>query len=98
MPLTSLVLEDYMLPCLSKQVLGMPCPGCGIQRSVSLLFQGEFYAAFLMYPAIYPIITLFGFLFLDAFFKIRYSNQISIGLMITSVVFILGNFLIKLIN
>ena len=98
MPLLSLVHEDYMLPCLSKQVLGMPCPGCGIQRAVSLLLKGEFYAAFLMYPAIYPILALFGFLFLDVFFKIKYANKISIGLMITSVAFILGNFLIKIIN
>ena len=98
MPLLHSVLEDYMLPCLSKQVLGMPCPGCGIQRSVSLLFKGEFYAAFLMYPAIYPILALFAFLFLDQFFVIKYANKISIGLMITSVVFILGNFLIQILN
>ena len=98
MPLPSLVFEDFMLPCLNKQVLGMPCPGCGIQRSISLILQGEFYAAFLMYPAIYPILALFGFLFLDAFFKIKYASKITIGLMITSVVFILGNFLIQLIN
>ena len=98
MPLLHSVAEDYMLPCLSKQVLGMPCPGCGIQRAVALFFQGEFYAAFLMYPAIYPIMALFGFLFLDVFFKIKYANKISIGLMITSVVFILGNFLIQIIN
>lgn len=97
MPLLSLVLEDYMLPCLNKQVLGMACPGCGIQRAATLLFQGEFWAAFKMYPAIYPILALFGFLFADAFFKIKYANQISIGLMITSVVFILGNFLINML-
>ena len=98
MPLPSLVIEDYMLPCLSKQLLGMPCPGCGIQRAVALFLKGEFYAAFLMYPAIYPIMALFGFLILDVFFKIKYANKISIALMITSVVFILGNFLIKIIN
>lgn len=93
----SLILEEFMLPCLSKQVLGMDCPGCGIQRAAALLFQGEFLAAFKMYPAIYPILLLFAFLFADVFFKIKYANKISIGLMITSVVFILGNFLIKLI-
>ena len=96
MVLLSLVQEEYMLPCLSKQVLGMSCPGCGIQRAAELLFHGEFLAAFKMYPAIYPILMLFAFLFADMFFKIKYANQISIGLMITSVVFILGNFLINL--
>ncbi|MBT8281502.1 MAG: DUF2752 domain-containing protein [Muriicola sp.] len=86
-----------MLPCLSKQVLGIDCPGCGIQRSVLFLIQGDFLAAFKMYPAIYPILGLFGFLLLDQFFKIKFANKISITLMITSVLLILINFLIKLI-
>lgn len=89
--------KDLMLPCMSKQILGMDCPGCGIQRSVLFLFQGEFLAAFKMYPAIYPILGLFGFLLLDQFFKIKYANKISITLMIMSVSLILLNFLFKLI-
>lgn len=89
--------KDLMLPCLSKQVLGIDCPGCGIQRSVLFLIQGDFLAAFKMYPAIYPILGLFGFLLLDQFFKIKFANKISITLMITSVLLILINFLIKLI-
>ena len=90
-----LAIEDYMLPCMSKQLLGMDCPGCGLQRAVVFLFQGEFLAAFKMYPAIYSIILLFGFLGLDFFFKIKYANKISIFLMISAVVLILTNFLLK---
>lgn len=89
--------KDYMLPCLSKQVLGIECPGCGIQRAVYLLFQGEFFAAFKMYPAIYPILALFGFLFLDQFIKIKYVNKIIISLMIISVLSILINYFLKII-
>ncbi len=92
-----LVAKDYMLPCLSKQLFGMDCPGCGIQRSVYLLFQGEFLAAFQMYPAIYPILVLFSFLLLDQFFKIKYVNKIIISLMIISVLSILINFFLKII-
>ncbi|WP_372945800.1 DUF2752 domain-containing protein [Muriicola sp.] len=88
--------KDLMLPCLSKQLLGMDCPGCGIQRSLWLLFQGQFLAAFKMYPAIYPILGLFAFLLLDQFYRIKYANTISIVLMITSVVMILANFVYKL--
>ncbi|WP_229732468.1 DUF2752 domain-containing protein [Muriicola marianensis] len=89
--------KDLMLPCLSKQLLGMDCPGCGIQRSVWLLFQGEFLAAFKMYPAIYPILGLFAFLLLDQFYKIKYANTVSIVLMISSVAMILANFVYKLL-
>ncbi len=89
--------KDLMLPCLNKQLLGMECPGCGIQRSVWLLFQGEFVAAFKMYPAVYPILGLFAFLLLDRFFRIKHSNTISIVLMLMSVVMILANFLYKIL-
>jgi hypothetical protein len=92
-----LALKDYMLPCFSKQLFGVECPGCGIQRAVLLLFQGEFLAAFKMYPAIYPILALFGFLLADQFFKIKYANKIVVSLMISSVLLILINFFLKFI-
>lgn len=90
-------LEDYMLPCLNKEFLGVECPGCGMQRAVVLLWEGEFTAAFFMYPALYTLIALFGFLLADQFFTIRYANQISIALMVASVALILTNFLLKFI-
>ena len=97
MQLITLILmaEDYMLPCINKKLLGVECPGCGMQRSVALLFQGDFIAAFKMYPAIYTILLLLGFLLLDNFYKIKYANRISIILMVTSVILILTNFILK---
>lgn len=89
--------EEYMLPCLTKQFLGFECPGCGLQRSVAFLLQGDFVAAFKMYPAIYPILLLFGFLLLDNFVKVRHDNKITIFLMVSSVALILGNFILKFI-
>lgn len=93
----SALAENNLLPCLNKQVLGVECPGCGLQRSVMLLFEGDFVGAFTMYPAIYPMILLLLFLLADQFVKIKYANTISIGLMISTVAFILINFLFKLI-
>lgn len=88
-------LEDYMLPCLNKEFLGVECPGCGLQRAVVLLFRGEFADAFYMYPAIYTLILLFVFLMADQLFTIRYSNKISIVLMLSTVFLILTNFILK---
>lgn len=97
MVLLSVVTENDMLPCLNKQVLGVECPGCGLQRSVLLLLDGDFTAAFYMYPAVYPMILLLLFLLVDQFIKIKYNNTISIALMISTVTLILANFLYKLI-
>jgi len=45
-----------MIPCLSKTLFEVECLGCGFQRSFLLLVNGEFAAAFEMYPAIYAVL------------------------------------------
>ena len=89
--------EVNLLPCLNKQLLGVDCPGCGLQRSVLLLFDGDFSGAFYMFPALYPMMLLLLFLLMDQFIKIKYANLISITLMISTVALILTNFLYKLL-
>ncbi|NND78780.1 MAG: DUF2752 domain-containing protein [Maribacter sp.] len=90
-----LLMEDFMLPCLNKKFFGIECPGCGAQRSLSLLFQGEIAEAFQMFPATFTIIPLLGFLLVDNFFNIKYANKIIITLMVSSVMLILGNYILK---
>jgi len=90
--------EDYMLPCLNKKLFGFDCMGCGLQRSVSLIFHGDFIAAFYMYPAIYSLFLLFLFIGLNFFFKFKHSNKIISALAILSVFTIVVSFLIKLIT
>ena len=85
-----------MMPCLNKQLFGVECPGCGIQRSVHLLFQGEFVLAFKMYPAIYPLVLLLLFLVTNLFIKFRYAHQIKLSLMLLTAGFILINYILKL--
>jgi Protein of unknown function (DUF2752) len=64
-------LEKHQLPCLFKQLTHIDCPGCGMQRSLLLLLNGEVLSSFKMYPALVPIMLLFGFLVLHLIFKIR---------------------------
>ena len=87
--------EKYMLSCFSKKIFGVDCPGCGIQRSVALILQGEFVAAFKMYPGIYTLILLFGFLLVNNFYTIKHSNKIIITLTISTVFLILTNYILK---
>ncbi|MEA1785948.1 DUF2752 domain-containing protein [Arenibacter sp. GZD96] len=93
----TIALDKYMLPCLNKQILGVECPGCGLQRSVSLLLEGDFGGAFMMYPAIYPLLLLLSFLLADTFFSFKYGNKITISLLILTVLFILTNFILKFV-
>lgn len=88
--------EDYMLPCLNKKFFGVECFGCGMQRSVILLFQGEFVAAFKMYPAIYTLILFAGFLILNIFYNFKYAEKIKLILVVLNVVIIVTSYIIKI--
>jgi hypothetical protein len=98
-PILLLLLQErFMLPCISKQVLGIDCPGCGLQRSIALLLKGDLVASFLMYPALFPMMALFGFLALNRFVFFKKANSITIGLAALTVFSILANYALKLFN
>lgn len=99
MKLLVLQIEDYMLPCVNKALFGFECMGCGIQRSLYLIVQGEFLAAFFMYPAIYPLALLLATISINIFKKIKYYNKIITILAVITVITIIVSFTIKtLIN
>lgn len=75
-------IEDFLLPCMNKTLFGVDCYGCGAQRSLLLLLNGKFHDAFFMYPAIYPILILLGFLILNLFVNFKKAYQIRIILII----------------
>ena len=84
-------IENYMLPCLNKSLFGFECMGCGFQRSLVAVFQGQFHQAFVLYPAIFPIITMFVLIVITRFYKFKYHQKsinvvalISIGAIITN--------------
>ena len=96
--ISTIDLEDYMLPCLNKQLLGIDCPGCGLQRSVDLLLHGEFVAAFQMYPAIYPMLALLAFLVTSSFTTIKYSRQLKMALVVMTAGTIIISYILKMNN
>ena len=69
-------LEKHQLPCLFKQLTHVDCPGCGMQRSFILLLSGDIAGSFIMYPALVPIILLFGFLLLHLIKRFKHGTAI----------------------
>jgi hypothetical protein len=69
-------LEKYMLPCFSKTLFGIECLGCGFQRALFLLFKGDFFAAFKMYPAIYTTLIFLGIVTLHFTDKTKSYNKL----------------------
>jgi hypothetical protein len=88
--------EDYLLPCINKKIFGIECLGCGIQRATVLLFKGEFLAAFKMYPALYTLIILLGFLIFNIFVKFKYDKKIKIVLILINIAIIVISYAVKM--
>jgi len=93
-----LELENYMLPCMNKQIFGIECPGCGIQRSLSLLLDGNFIDALKIYPAIYSLILLVGFIGASLIFNIRNSFKIKIYLLYLNAGIIIVSYVYKMVH
>lgn len=89
-------LDSYMLPCLNKKLFGVECLGCGLQRSVALLFNGDFEGAFYMYPAVYTLILLVSFLVINLFSKFKFDYQIKIFLVTINILIIVISYFIKM--
>ncbi len=88
-------IEEYMLPCFSKKYLDMNCLGCGAQRATAFFMRGDFIAAFKMYPAIYSLILFVLFLIFNSFYKIKYAESFKVILVVTNILLILINYLLK---
>lgn len=89
-------MEELMLPCLNKQVFGLDCLGCGMQRAFLFVLKGDFKAALALYPAIYPMLLLFFFLIFNLFVKFKQAWFIKIALILTTVLVILVSYFYKM--
>ena len=90
-----MALNDYLLPCLNKKLMGIECFGCGFQRSILLVFHGDFYKAFQLFPAVYPLILFFATAGLNFLDTKRNYGPLMIGLAVLSVIFMVVSYIFK---
>ncbi len=85
-----------MLPCMNKQLFGVECPGCGTQRAIAFLLEGEFWEAFKIFPAIYTLGLFFILLGLHLLDKKRNYAKLVIASAILNGAVILIAYFIKI--
>ena len=63
-------LQKHLLPCPFKYLTGIDCPGCGFQRSVVALIQGDLHKSFILYPGAIPLMLFFAYGLADKYFTL----------------------------
>ncbi len=85
------------MPCFYKSVLGIECPGCGMQRAFIALLRGDFIGSLKLYPALIPTIAMFILLVVHVFYNLKNGARILVSLFILNAVIIVISFIYKLI-
>ena len=83
---------------MNKELFGVDCPGCGMQRSLLLLSNGEFTQAFFMFPAIYTTLLLFAAFALHFLDKSRAYHKIIIILAIGNACIVAIAYIYKMLH
>lgn len=91
-------LESHMGSCFYKNIFGVDCPGCGMQRSLIELLKGNFVESFLLYPALYPLMLTFILLLLHILFRFKKGALIIKISFICTVLIMIISYIIKVTN
>lgn len=91
-------LKDHLLTCPSKYFFHFDCPGCGLQRSILALFEGDFGKSISLYPASIPILLLLGFTALHIKMNFKYGASVIKWGYLGCTVIIIAFYIYKVIN
>ncbi|MDR2474021.1 MAG: DUF2752 domain-containing protein [Tannerella sp.] len=89
-------LKEHLLTCPSKHFFHLDCPGCGLQRSIVALFEGNLTESIRLYPATIPMMATFLFAFLHLKYDFKHGAAVIKYLFILNVTIIIAFYLYKI--
>jgi hypothetical protein len=90
-------LESNQGTCSFREHTGIDCPGCGLQRSILALLEGDLLESIIQFPALLPLAAMFVFLGIHLVFKLKHGAFILKIFYIGNISIILLNYIFKLI-
>ena len=63
-------LQNHLLRCPFKYLTGIDCPGCGFQRSLLALLNGDLHKSLSLYPSTIPLLIFFAYGIADRLFNL----------------------------
>ncbi len=91
-------LQHHLLPCPFKNLTGIDCPGCGFQRSVIELIQGNIKQSFTLYPPAIPILLVLIYYVSTKVFKTQQKSIRLNPLLLTIACIIMLSYTIKMLG
>lgn len=85
-----------MLTCFSKYYFGVECPGCGAQRSMVKLLEGDILSSIALYPALIPFMLMCIVGVMSFFRSLNINLKWVVILAISNVVIMLGHYVLKM--
>ena len=89
-------LQQHLLPCPSRVLLHMDCPGCGMQRSIICLLRGDLRGSLAFHPAAIPMLALVVFAALHLLFRFSKGAKIIIFLQCTVAIITIAFYIYKI--
>ncbi|HRN56860.1 MAG TPA: DUF2752 domain-containing protein [Agriterribacter sp.] len=89
-------LEARMLTCPSVKYWDMECPGCGMQRSLIALLNGNLLSSLELYPALLPLVILVVYALLHLRYTFRNGSKNILVLQVLVVSIITTHYIYKI--
>ena len=89
-------LGDHLLTCPFKSMTGIDCPGCGMQRSVIKLLEGDVAQSIAFHPAGATTLLMILLLILHSKFEFKHGAKTLTILFILNIALIIGNYIYKI--
>ena len=89
-------IETHLLPCPSKVLFHIECPGCGLQRSFICLLKGDLKESLMFHPATIPMLVLVIFAALHLTFKFNKGGKIIIFLQLIVAIITMAFYIYKI--
>jgi hypothetical protein len=90
--------NQHLLACPFKKMFSIDCPGCGLQRSIVALMEGDIVKSLKFYPATLPIIGLLLFTLIHLKFELKKGAFFIKFFYILITFIIVSNYIYKIIN
>lgn len=89
-------LQNHLLTCPFKSLTGIDCPGCGFQRSVVAILQGNLHLSLQYYPATIPLFITAIVVIADGRLAFDKNNLVKKSLYIFTALIIASAYILKM--